>query len=150
MLQACVAPLNHHEPRKIIFKTPHMAYADAGFIHDNGSELKVEIFMAGHAALVLEMGRKICMDGYCFKKKDFVKKYLNSYYPEDILQQIFLGKPIFEGTNLTKLANGFSQTIIKEGTYQISYKVTHDTIRFKDGISRILIKTEKLDWKWEK
>jgi len=141
---ACTPPLSHHEARTIVFKTPKMAYADAGFVYDNGKDVKIEILIAGHPAFTLELDRKICLDGYCFKKKDFIKKYLNTHYDENILHQIFLGKKIFEGSGLTSEADGFSQKILKKGSYNISYKVTRDTIRFKDTFTKILIKTKKL------
>ena len=141
---ACTPPLKNHEARTIVFKTPKLAYADAGFVYDNGSDVKVEIFIAGHPVFTLELDRKICLDGYCFKKKDFITKYLNSDYDEDILHQIFLGKKIFDSEGLSLEPDGFSQTIFKKSSYQISYKVTHDTIRFRDKISKILIKIKKL------
>ena len=127
-----------------MIKTANLAYADAGFIHHNDDEVYVEILQAGHPAFELTLGSKICLDGACFKKDTFIKKYLNPYYPKDILKSIFLGRPIFNRENIIETKEGFEQKIYDQTRYQINYKVMHDTIRFKDSQSKILIKIKKI------
>ncbi len=143
-LTACAPHYSKHEASVIVFKTPTMAFADAGFVHDNGSEMKIVILVVGQAVFTLELGRKICLDGLCWSKKKFIAEKLNSKYPRDILQNIFLGKAIFKAQNLERFTGGFSQKIFKKGLYDISYKVEKNSIRFKDKISKILIKTRKI------
>ncbi len=144
LFMGCSVHYTHHQAKMIIFKTAHFAYADAGFIHDNGSEVKLEILEGGHPAFILTLGRKICKDGVCLKKSRFIHKELSAYYDEDILEQIFLAKPIFKGKNLLKTPQGFRQKLVKEGAYDINYEVSQESIYFKDKIAHILIKIKPL------
>ena len=140
----CTPNYTKHEANLIVFKTAQMAYADAGFVHHNGEDLKIVILVVGQPVFTLEVGRKICLDGLCLKKSKWVKKNLSPIYPEDILQNIFLGKPIFEGLNKKRILGGFEQKLFKKDAYDISYKVIGNKIRFKDKIAKILIKKEKI------
>lgn len=141
---ACTPNYTKHEADLIVFKTPKIAFADAGFVHHNGQDLKVVILVVGQPVFTLELGRKICLDGLCLKKSKWVKQNLSPHYPADILQNIFLGKPVFEGENLRRVVGGFEQKLFREGAYDISYKVIGDTMRFKDKIAKILIKKKKI------
>jgi len=140
----CTPNYTKHEASLIVFKTPKMAFADAGFVHHNGEALKIVILVVGQPVFTLELGRKICLDGSCLSKEKFIHKNLNPLYPRDILQNIFLGKSLFEGQNLVKQDGGFKQRVYKEGFYDIYYSVKNDQIKFKDKISKILIKTKKI------
>jgi hypothetical protein len=144
MFAACAPVYTKHEASVITFKTSEISFADAGFIHDNGEDVKVIILVVGQAVFTLEVGRKVCLDGKCFSKKKFVKEKLSPFYGEDILQNIFLGKPIFNSEALVKVDDGFKQKLFKESAYDISYSVIGDKIRFKDKIRKILIKTKKI------
>ncbi len=141
---ACTPNYTKHEAHLIVFKTPKTAYADAGFVHHNGEALKVVILVVGQPVFTLELGRKICLDGLCLKKSKWVKEHLSPFYPADILQNIFLGKPIFKGEKFQRIVGGFEQKLFKEGAYDISYKVIGNKMRFKDKIAKILIKKEKI------
>ena len=140
----CTQNYTKHEASLIVFKTPQMAFADAGFIHHNGEAIKIVILVVGQPVFTLEVGRKICLDGSCLSKEKFIHQRLNPYYPRDILQNIFLGKSVFGGQNLVRQEDGFKQRLYKEGSYDIYYSVKNSQIRFKDKISKILIKTKKI------
>ena len=141
---ACTPNYTKHEASLIVFKTPQMAFADAGFIHDNGEDLKIVILVVGQPVFTLELGRKICLDGSCLSKDKFIHQRLSPYYPRDILQNIFLGKAIFEGQNKIIQEGGFKQRLFKVDAYDIHYSVYNDQIKFRDKISKILIKTKKI------
>jgi len=144
LLTGCTPNYTKHEASLIVFKTPTMAFADAGFVHHNGDALKIVILVVGQPVFTLELGRKICLDGSCLSKEKFIHQRLSPYYPRDILQNIFLGKPIFTSMNLVKGTGGFKQRLYKEDAYDIYYSVNDGQIRFKDKLSRILIKSKKI------
>lgn len=141
---ACAPQYTKHEASLIAFKTPQMAFADAGFIHNNGKDLKIVILVVGQPVFTLELGRKICLDGSCLSKDKFIHERLSPHYPRDILQNIFLGKEIFKGQNKIIQEGGFKQRLFKAGAYDIYYLVYNGQIRFKDKSAKILIKTKKI------
>lgn len=129
----------------IIFKTPTFKYADMGFIYENEEEIKVEIYSSGQALMSLEISEtSVCMSLLeCMGKNAFNQEVLSSMYPEDILENIFRGKAIFNGENLEENRNGFTQKIRKEDKYNIDYSVLNNEVIFRDTINTILIKIKK-------
>lgn len=144
LLTACAKPYTTHEAHLIVFKTPSMAYADAGFVHKNEDAVRVELMQAGHPVMVLELNRKICLNGSCFKKERFIQTKLSPHYPSSLLHDIFLGRPLFNRSGLIEEATGFTQKLSVPQAYDINYKVTQGTIRFQDRVANILIKIQKL------
>jgi hypothetical protein len=145
-LQACVSqPYLKENAALIVFKTPTFRYADMGFIYENSDEVKVEIYGNGQALMTLKMTQNsVCMSLLeCMSKKSFNQKVLNRYYPEEVLDDIFRGKPIFSAKHLKKKSNGFTQTIVNENKYNIHYSVLKHEIIFRDTINTILIKVKK-------
>jgi len=130
----------------IVFKTPTFKHADLGFMYENADDMKVEIYSNGQAIMALEIGKEnICMSLFeCMDKKSFNQNVLSKYYPEDILSHIFRGEKIFTGKNLVKTRNGFTQTLMKAGEYNINYSVLNKQIIFRDTINDILIKVKRL------
>ncbi len=129
----------------IMFKTPTFKYADMGFIYENEEEVKVEIYGSGQALMSLEISEtSVCMSLLeCMGKSTFNKEVLSDMYPEDILENIFRGKPLFNGLGLEKKGDGFTQRIIKKDKYNIEYNVLNNQIIFRDTINTILIKVKK-------
>ena len=129
----------------ILFKTPSFKYADMGFLYENSSEVKVEIYGSGQALMSLKISSdSVCMSQFkCMSKKMFNRELLSSYYNYDILENIFRGKAIFNGMNMTKNSNGFTQEIINEYKYHIKYSVLKREIIFSDTINNIVIKIKK-------
>ena len=129
----------------IMFKTPTFKYADMGFIYENEKEVKVEIYGSGQALMSLEISEtSVCMSLLeCMGKSAFNKEVLSGMYPEDILENIFRGKPLFNGLGLEKKGDGFTQRIIKKDKYNIEYNVLNNQIIFRDTINTILIKVKK-------
>ncbi|MCD6213167.1 MAG: hypothetical protein J7J02_09320 [Sulfurovum sp.] len=144
--QACGTPSYLKENAAlIVFKTPTFKYADMGFIYENRNEVKAEIYGSGQALMSLKItGSSVCMSLLeCMSKKSFNKTVLSSLYPNEILDNIFRGKPIFKEKNLKRNRNGFTQKLVKENKYDIHYSVLNNEIVFRDTINAILIKIKK-------
>ena len=116
-----------------------------GFIYENKEEVKAEIYGSGQALMVLEISKNnVCMSLLeCMGKKSFNQEVLSALYPDEILDDIFRGKVIFNGAGLAKNSNGFTQEIIKENKYNIHYSVLNNEVIFRDTINTILIKIKK-------
>ena len=129
----------------ILFNTPAFKFADMGFIYENGEEMKVEIYGSGQALMVLEITQnKICMSSLeCMPKSYFNKEVLNEAYPDETLENILRGRPLFGGLNLLKKGNGFTQTITNKEKYEIEYRVFNNDITFRDTINNIKISVKK-------
>ena len=145
-LQACgTTPYLKENSALIVFKTPTFKYADMGFIYENRNEIKAEIYGSGQALMSLKItGSSVCMSLFeCMSKENFNKTVLSSMYPNEILDNIFRGKPIFKDKNLRRNRNGFTQTIVNQNKYNIHYSVLNNEIIFRDTINAILIKIKK-------
>ena len=129
----------------IVFKTPSFKYADMGFVYENNSEVKAEIYGSGQALMSLTIsGDSVCMSLFaCMSRKKFNQQVLSVAYPDAILEHIFRGKPLFSGQNLKKTRNGFTQNIVKQNKYNIHYTVLNNEIIFRDTINKILVKVKK-------
>jgi len=129
----------------IMFKTPTFKYADMGFIYENKDEVKVEIYGSGQALMSLEITKgSVCMSQLeCMGKSTFNQEVLSSLYPEDTLENIFRGKPIFNKEGFKAKGNGFTQKIVKKEKYNIDYSVLNNQITFHDTINAIVIKVKK-------
>ncbi len=129
----------------IMFKTPTFKYADMGFIYENEEEIKVEIYGSGQALMSLEISEtSVCMSLLeCMGKSAFNKEVLSGMYPENILENIFRGRPLFNGTGLEKKGTGFTQKIVKKDKYNIDYSVLNNEVIFHDTINAIDIKVKK-------
>jgi hypothetical protein len=129
----------------IVFKTPTFKYADMGFVYENNSEVKAEIYGSGQALMSLRIsGDSVCMSLFaCMSRKKFNQQVLSSAYPDTVLENIFRGKPLFSGQNMKKTRNGFTQNIVKQNKYNIHYSVLNNEIIFRDTINKILVKVKK-------
>ena len=73
----------------------------------------------------------------------FNEAYLNAAYPDELLQNVILGKPIYGAKGLQKNAEGFSQHL-KSQSVDILYRVNVQEIYFKDKTNKILIKIKEI------
>ena len=145
-LTACGTPTYKKENAAlIVFKTPTFKYADMGFVYENSSEVKAEIYGSGQALMSLTIKQdSVCMSLLaCMSKQAFNAQVLHDAYPKDILDHIFRGKAIYAGQNIKKSSNGFTQKIISQNKYNIQYTVLNNDIIFRDTINHILIKVKK-------
>jgi len=116
-----------------------------GFIYENEEEIKIEIYGTGQALMSLQISEtSVCMSLLeCMSKSAFNKKVLSGMYPEDILENIFRGRALFNGIGLEKRGTGFTQKIVKKEKYNIDYSVLNQQIIFRDTINAILIQVKK-------
>lgn len=138
-------PYKSENAALIVFKTPTFKYADMGFVYENSSEIKAEIYGSGQALMSLTITRdSVCMSRFaCMPKKQFNQQVLSAVYPDNILDDIFRGKVIFGGQNLKKNRNGFTQNISYLNKYKIEYSVLNNDIVFRDTINDIVVKVKK-------
>ncbi len=143
---ACgTTPYKSENTAFIVFKTPSFKYSDMGFVYENSTEVKAEIYGSGQALMSWTIKQDtVCMSLLaCMSKKDFNARVLNAAYPQDILENIFRGEPIYKRQNIQKNRNGFTQKIISHNKYSIEYSVLNNDIVFRDTINDILIKIKK-------
>jgi len=143
---ACTGTPKKQESAFIVIKTPTMKYADMGFISTSDAKVKVEIYAAGQPLMNFEINAlNVCMSTFeCMDKKSFNEKILSATYPDELLENIFRAKPIFDSKNLEQDKEGsFSQKLTKEGVYDISYSVIGKQRIFRDKLNKILIKVRE-------
>jgi len=127
------------ESKIIIIKSPQLRFADLGYIRNSDSSIELELFVAGKSVKKISINHLICVDSGCMSKSAFNEAYLNAAYPNDLLQNIILGRKIYAGENSVKTADGFEQ-IIQTQDVDIKYSVTTNLISFKDKKNRIIFK----------
>ncbi len=135
--------INFSAPYKIVIKTQSIAIADSGFIKKANKYKSIEIFTAGTLALYVELGIDACINGYCTDRLDFNKRFFAYKHYADLMDDILDKTAIYGGVAKVKTKDGFEQKI-KTKYYDITYKVTSDSIYFKDKKNHILIKLKRL------
>lgn len=134
----------HTQSKIIIIKSPLIKFADLGYIRNTNDSIGLELFIAGQRIQNIEINHLICVDDGCMTKSGFNTDYLNSHYPDDILQNILLSRPIFDSKNKVKIDDGFEQRIVNENV-EIIYRITSKVIYFKDKKNRIIIKIKSVE-----
>ena len=76
-------------------------------------------------------------------RSKFNAEFLNEAYPDDLLQNVLLGLPIYKGENRVRTVDGYEQNIETDDV-NILYKVNARVIYFKDRKNRILIKIKDI------
>jgi len=144
LLSAC-APIQYekNESSLIVIKTPKLKFADLGYVRKNRDQVRVDLFTAGQQVQSIEINHLVCVDDGCLSKSAFNKDYLDSSYPDDLILDILLARPIFEKASLQKTESGFMQKL-KSTQYNIIYKIENGNIYFKDKQNRLLIKISKV------
>ncbi|MEA2099128.1 MAG: hypothetical protein U9P72_03265 [Campylobacterota bacterium] len=133
----------HTQSKIIIIKSPLIKFSDLGYIRNSDDKISLELFMAGVRIQKIDINHLICADEGCMTKRGFNKDYLNKNYPDDLLQNILLSRPIFDDKNLIKTDDGFEQKIIGKNI-DIIYKVSPTITYFKDKKNRIIIKIKEI------
>ena len=128
----------------VVWKSPGMKYADQGFLYKEKERLRLEVYSNGQAVLrLIVKPDRVCVAALCLNGKEFNRRFLSAEYPEEILSKILRGEVIFGGAGLMKRAEGFTQSVKKEGRYAIEYSVLNGSIVFRDKINDISIKIQK-------
>ena len=140
LFSACsIKEYERTQSKIIIIKSPNLKFSDLGYLRNTGDALELELFSAGKAIEKISINHLICTLENCMSKSGFNKYYLNAAYPDEILQNIFLGKEIYDAKNRIKTDDGFEQTIEDENV-NIIYKVSSNVIFFKDRKNKIIFK----------
>lgn len=126
----------------IIIKSPKIKFADLGYIRNSEKSIELELFLAGKSIQKIGINHLICVDDGCMSKGGFNAEYLHKSYPNDLLQNILLGKPIYDSKNMQKIDDGFIQIIINKNV-EITYKVNSKIIHFKDKKNSIMLKIKE-------
>ncbi len=127
------------QTKVIIIKSPQIKFSDLGYIRNSDEAIEMELFVAGKAIQKITINHLVCTNEGCMSKSGFNEDYLNSNYPADLLQNILLAKPIYDGKNKQKIDDGFTQNI-KSLHVDISYRVSSNVTFFKDRKNKIIIK----------
>ena len=140
LLSACsVKNYEHTQTKILILKSPKIKFADVAYLKNSAKHIELELFIAGQAVKKIEINHLICIDEGCMSKRGFNEEYLSKQYPDDILQNILLGRAIFDAKNRVQTQDGFEQHI-KNIHVDIIYRVSLHVIYFKDRENNILIK----------
>ena len=127
------------EAKIIIIKSPKIKFADIGYVRSSDNSIELEMYMAGHIVQRIHINHLICVDAGCMSKSGFNDDYLVSAYPSDLLQNILLGREIYDGKAKEIVENGFEQKI-STNEVDINYKVSEREIFFKDRKNKIIFK----------
>ena len=143
LLSGCTAKkYEKNESSLIIIKTPQIKFADLGYIRKNRDEVRVDLFTAGQLIQSIEINNIVCVDDGCLTKSAFNTDYLHPSYPDDLLLDVLLARPIFDKASLEKTEMGFIQKL-KSTEYNIVYRIENGNIYFKDKLNGLLIKISK-------
>ena len=123
----------------IIIKSPKLKFADVGYIRNSEKSIELELFIAGKAIEKFTINHLVCTSEGCMSKSGFNEDYLYKSYPDEILQNILLGRAIHDGKNRVQTKDGFSQHIRDEDV-DIRYRVNSQEIFFKDKRNKIIFK----------
>jgi hypothetical protein len=127
----------HTEPKIFVIKSPKLKFADLGYLRYTDDSIELELFVAGKSIEKIAINHLICTSSGCMSKSGFNAEYLHPSYPSDLLQNILLGKPIYEGRNPEKNGGGFEQNIRDENV-DIVYRVRAGASFFKDRKNKII------------
>ncbi len=128
----------------VIWKTPVMRYADQGFLYRGKDRIRLEVYANGQAVMRLSLTpTQICSGALCMNPKTFNLRYLSPHYPKMFLIHLLSGEPIFGGEGRKKSEGEWLQEIHRAGEYDIHYRVSKNSIDFRDTINAIVIKINK-------
>lgn len=141
---ACSTHTYEKQSKIVVLKTPKIKFADIAYISRGKDAVVLDLYVAGKALKTITIDNLVCVEGAgCISKDTFNEEYLSPSYPANLLQNVLLGKPIYEGKNIERSAGEFSQTI-KDAEVNIRYIVNARRIYFKDKTNNILISIKEL------
>ena len=144
LFSACsIKNYEHTQSKIIIIKSPQLKFADLGYIRNSGDAIELELFVAGRSVKKITINYLICVDEGCMSRSSFNSEYLNAEYPDSLLQNILLHKPIYESQSLLRTNDGFEQKI-KTNNVDITYRVNSNQTYFKDKQNKILFKIKDI------
>ena len=127
------------EPKLITLKTPKIKYSDMGYLRKNGTNVEIELFVAGTSIEKISINDDVCVGILCMDEKEFVKQYLYPNYPSDTMRNVLLGRDIFKGQGFSEMCNGTQYQYIQNDDMDIVYRRKPGEIYFKDRLNGLLI-----------
>lgn len=144
LFSACSVQPTTKSSKMLTMKTKQFRFSDLAYISQTSDALEIDLYVVGKAFKKISIDTMVCVEGEgCMRKSTFNEQYLSSAYPDDLLKNIFLGKPIYEGKNMFKTDNGFMQDILEKDV-DIAYGVNSEEIYFKDRRNKIVIKIREV------
>lgn len=123
----------------LTLKTPQIRLSDMAFVRHSATTTNIQVFTAGQVVLDLVVGDSLCLNGTCYDKTAFNRHFFNApHYPE-LLEEILLGRPIYDSGGLERNGQGFSQHFSLRGR-EIVYEVTLSHTLFRDQERGILMR----------
>lgn len=125
----------------LLIKSKKIKFNDAVFINADEDNLEIVVLSLGKSIANIKIHKEssVCLDYICYDAKSFNAQYLTSKYDDELLNNIFRAKPIFNKKNIEINKNGFRQEI-----GDITYKKMGKHILFKDKKENIIIRLTKI------
>ncbi len=131
----------------IVMKLPAFKFADQGFVERRGGNTKIEIYSSGTPVMNIEItGSQVCSGSglfSCMSKSSFNSRFLSASYPDDTLEHIVNSEPIFSSEGMNGGGDSFTQTLSKDGAYDIVYSAGSGFSEFRDSVNNIVIKVRE-------
>lgn len=145
LLSGCAThrPL-HKQSYIVLIKSPKIRFNDIGYIIQSDDAIELQLYSAGMCIERFSIGSLVCTQLMCISKARFNEEYLNSAYESKLLEHILRRRPIFDAKGLRRFEGGFEQQI-RSRDYDITYRVTKNSIYFRDSKNKILIKLKKME-----
>jgi len=132
------------EAYAITIKNKQIALSDTGFINKGENYANVQIFSAGNVLFNLEIiGNYVCLDGRCLDKLAFNQQFFQEEHYADLMYDILLWHPLYDGKNLRRTPQGFEQDLEFSNSHLI-YTIKGQTLSFRDTKNGILIRLKPL------
>lgn len=138
-ISCSVKEYDNTQAKVVIIKSPKIKFADLGYVRNSDKSIELELFIAGKVIEKITINHLICTSEGCMSKSGFNGDYLSASYPDGLLQNIILGREIFDGKNRIETSDGFEQKITSWHV-DITYKVSPHAIMFKDIKNNIIFK----------
>ncbi|MDY0117410.1 MAG: hypothetical protein RBR59_07540 [Sulfurimonadaceae bacterium] len=129
----------HTQPKIFVIKSPKLKFADLGYLRNTNTSIELELFVAGTSVEKITINHLICVSKGCMSKSGFNSEYLNASYPDEMLQNILLSEPIYNGLNKVITPIGYEQVIENEYV-DIVYRVRQGAAFFRDRKNNISFK----------
>lgn len=150
LLCACSVSKEAFKSSKAVFvslNSPQIKFADAGFLYQNKTNTKLEIYKLAQPFFTLDIKQsKVCVNKYCTSKANFNQKFFQNAHYDEFISDIISGKALYRGLNFEKKPCGFEQNLVsKSGKFNITYKVCNGEISFEDSIKKINFSLKRID-----
>ncbi|MDR3178290.1 MAG: hypothetical protein LBT96_04820 [Campylobacteraceae bacterium] len=138
-------PIEISSPVKVTIKSPNIKLSGLGFYKKGGDYVNLQVFTGAVATLNYKSSTTICINDNCMTRGIFNDKFFMHAHYAALIDEILAGKPIYNSQNLTKTQNGFSQSVTKNGEYNIFYEVINDNVEFEDSKNGVYLRLKKLE-----